>query len=83
MLQSEEKNCPSNFQYEIQNLCVIDREKEREREKESNRDREKERKMREERESVSWDLGEGVRRVLYSVYKGEWEKGRGGREILC
>ena len=50
MLQSEEKNCPSNFQYESQNLCVIDREKEREREKESNRDREKERKMREERE---------------------------------
>ena len=47
MLKSEEKNCPSNFHYETQNLCVIDREKERERkrerEKESNRDREKER----------------------------------------
>ena len=56
------------------------RERERQREKESNRDREKERKMREERESVSWDLGEGVRRVLYSVYKGEWQKGRGGRD---
>ena len=39
------KKCPSCFQYETQNLCIIERERgiEREREKERERERERER----------------------------------------
>ena len=44
IVQSEEKNCPSCFQYETQNLCVIEREeKERERDRERDIESEKER----------------------------------------
>ena len=44
------KNCPSCFQYETQNLCVIERE-EKEREKERERDRERDIEREKERES--------------------------------